>query len=53
MHKQTQTEYDRVIDALNFIDEMAEHNCQDYDEQKKQLKNYKIVADFIDKNAKR
>jgi hypothetical protein len=48
-----QTQYDKLIDALNFIDEIAEHASQDYDEDKQRAKAYKIVADFIDKNAKR
>lgn len=48
-----QNEYNKVIDALNLIDEMAEHSDPNYKEQKAQLKAYEIVANFIDKHAKR
>lgn len=47
------TQYDKLIDALNLIDEQAEHGNCDYDEEKARAKAYKLVADFIDKNAKR
>ena len=49
----TQTEYDKVIDALNLIDEHAEHYCNDYDEAEAQERAYEIVADFIDLHAER
>ncbi len=49
-----QTEYDKVIDALNRIDEQAESGSQEsYDEQKRRAKDYELVANFIDKYAKR
>lgn len=48
-----QTEYDKVIDALNVIDEQAERSDNNYDEEMARAKAYKIVANFIDKNAKR
>ena len=47
------TEYDKVIDALNLIDEQAERGSGDYAEQKARQRAYEIVADFIDKKAKR
>lgn len=53
MTKNKTTEYDKVIDALNLIDEQAEQCSGDYDEQKARGKAYEIVADFIDKKAKR
>lgn len=46
-------EYDKVMEALNFIDEVAENCNMDYAEQKRKERAYDIVADFIDKNAKR
>ncbi len=47
------TEYDKVIDALILIDEQAEQGGGGYDEQKARGKAYEIVANFIDKKAKR
>ena len=47
-----QSEYDKVIDALNLIDEHAEPH-DDYDQAKERFKAYEIVANFIDKKAKR
>ena len=49
----TQTEYDKVIDALNLIDEQAEQGNTEYDEDIARAKAYEIVADFINLNAKR
>lgn len=49
----TETRYDKVMDALNLIDEQAEHGNNDYDEAEERLKAYEIVADFIDLHAKR
>ena len=51
--KPRQTEYDKVIDALNFIDNCAENGNDTYDEQKERGRFYEIVANFIDKHAKR
>lgn len=49
-----QTQYDKLIDALNFIDEIAENSSGvDYSEDRKRRKAYELVADFIDKKAKR
>jgi hypothetical protein len=48
-----QTEYDKVIDALNLIDEQAEQGSGDIDEQRARAKAYDIVATFIDLKAKR
>ncbi|MES2408766.1 MAG: hypothetical protein V4509_00515 [Patescibacteria group bacterium] len=45
-------EYNRIIDALNYIDEMVEHSNITYDEQKRVAKAYNKVANFIDKHAK-
>lgn len=48
------TEYDKVIDALNRIDEQADSGGQEsYREMIKRGKDYRLVADFIDKHAKR
>lgn len=47
------TEYDKVIDALNLIDEQAEQGGGDCDEQKARAEAYEVVANFIDKKAKR
>ncbi len=47
-----QNEYNRVIDALNLIDEHAEPHA-DYEQAKVRAVAYEIVADFIDANAKR
>ena len=47
------TQYDRVIDALNLIDEQAEHSGASYAEEVARGKAYKLVADFIDLKAKR
>ena len=48
-----QTEYDKVIDALNLIDEQAYEGGLGYDCEMERKKAYEIVADFIDKKAKR
>lgn len=48
-----QNEYNKVIDALNVIDEHAEQGNETYEEQEERAKAYKIVSNFIDKNAKR
>jgi hypothetical protein len=48
-----QTEYNKIIDALNLIDEIAERADSYTHEDKARGKAYKLVADFIDKNAKR
>lgn len=47
------TEYERVIDCLNYIDEQAERGDCTYSEQKTRAKAYEVVANFIDKKAKR
>lgn len=47
-----QTEYNKIIDALNFIDEQAEQGNPDYDMATERLKAYEIVANFIDLKAK-
>lgn len=47
------TEYDKVMDYLNFIDEQAEQGNPDYDMAKEREKAYNKVANFIDKHAKR
>lgn len=52
MPKTTTSEYNKIIDCLNFIDEIAEHNSTDYNEDKKRAKAYGKIADFIDKHAK-
>ncbi len=47
-------EYEKVIDALNRIDETAENNGgETYEEQEQRAKDYDLVATFIDKHAKR
>lgn len=55
MEKQNKkiTEYNKLIDALNLIDEQAEQGGTDYVESVARLKAYELVADFIDKKAKR
>lgn len=50
--KTKKTEYNKIIDALNLIDEHAELGRCEYDDQVERLKAYEIVADFIDKHAK-
>lgn len=49
------TEYDKTIDALNFIDNLADYGVQDMDlkEAKQLQKAYTKVADFINKYTKR
>jgi len=50
-----ESEYNKVIDALNIIDAQAndEFETDDlYKEERTREKAYKIVADFIDKKAK-
>lgn len=47
------TQYDKLIDALNIIDEQAEQGGGDYAESEARAKAYELVADFIDKKAKR
>jgi len=47
-------EYNRVIDALNRIDEQADNDgSESWDEKEARLKDYELVADFIDKHASR
>jgi hypothetical protein len=48
-----QTQYNKVIDALNLIDEQAEQGGGNYDECTARSKAYEIVANFIDLKAKR
>lgn len=47
------TQYDKLIDALNLIDEQADRGCNDNKEGKQREKAYNLVANFIDKYAKR
>ncbi len=54
MSKQKQTEYDKIIDALNLIDEQAESGAEEsYEEKMARTRAYNKVANFIDKHAKR
>jgi hypothetical protein len=53
LNKPKQNEYNKIIDALNEIDEMIEHSNITYAEQKRVAKAYKLVANFIDWYAKR
>lgn len=46
-------QYEKLINALNVIDEYADHGCNDYEEEKQREKAYNLVANFIDKYAKR
>ena len=49
-----QNEYNKVIDALNLIDESAERGGDEsYEDQVERGKAYEIVANFIDKHASR
>ena len=56
MKTQKPNEYNKVIDALNLIDAQAngEYETNDmYKEERVREKAYTIVADFINKHAKR
>lgn len=46
-------QYEKLMDALNVINEQAENGNNDYEEEKKRAKAYDLVADFINTNAKR
>lgn len=46
-------EHEKVMDALNVIDEQAEQGNSTYEENVERGKAYAIVSDFIDKYAGR
>lgn len=46
-------EHEKVMDALNLIDEQAENGICTYDDQVARGKAYEVVSDFIDKYASR
>jgi hypothetical protein len=50
-----QSEYSKIMDALNIIDEQANDEFESddlYKNEKQREKAYNMVADFIDKHAK-
>lgn len=47
------TEYEKTIDALSMIDDIAENADVDYDTDRLRRKNFEKVANFINKYAKR
>ena len=47
------SEYDRIIEALNLIDEQANQSGLPYEDEVLRFKAYEVVADFIDEKAKR
>lgn len=46
-------EHEKVMDALNLIDEQAEQGNSTYEEQESRGNAYAIVSDFIEKYAGR
>lgn len=53
MKKKKGTEYDKIMDALNFINIRACDDYRDFEEEIEGAKMYDIVATFIEKKAKR
>lgn len=52
LKKEKTEEYNKLMDALNLIDEQAEDESGNgYAEKKQRAKAYKLVADFISKHT--
>lgn len=51
--KEPSKEYEKIMNALNYIDEVASESLENADNGEVYIlqKNYNIVADFINKKA--